>query len=217
MQTVGTIADGEGKSKGTYMKNSKTKFLTIAASAALVAMLGLAACGGSSSSASSASASASSASASASSASASTASASAESASASSAEASSAAASSAASSDKVDVSSWTDAWMGVSDKGETFYYAESPDGTQGAMLVYDPSTNKYVSYVGSTSQPAEHYVRITDIQSGNALQFEVTAADEAGNVVIDLGELGKAVLAKCDISEVMKCFQTIDTYAEAVA
>lgn len=107
--------------------------------------------------------------------------------------------------------------MGVSDKGETFYYAESPDGSEGAMLVYDPSTNKYVSYVGKTSTPEQGYVRITDIQSGNALQFEVTAGDEEGNVVIDLGDLGNAVLAKCEIGEVMKCFQNIDTYGEAVA
>ncbi len=107
--------------------------------------------------------------------------------------------------------------MGASDKGEMFYYAESPDGSQGAMLVYDPSTNKYVSYVGDTSQPEANYVRITDIQSGNALQFEVTAGDNEGNVVIDLGDLGTAVLAKCDISEVMACFQNIDAYGEAIA
>ena len=107
--------------------------------------------------------------------------------------------------------------MGVSDKSETFYYAESPDGSQGAMVVYDPSTNQYVSYVGDTSEPEPGYVRITDIQSGNALQFEVTAADKEGNVVIDLGDLGNAVLAKCSISEVMKCFQNIDTYGNAVA
>ncbi len=106
--------------------------------------------------------------------------------------------------------------MGVSDKGETFYYAESPDGSQGAMLVYEPNSNKYVSYVGATSNPEQGYVRITDIQSGNALQFQVTAADNQGNVVIDLGDLGNAVLAKCDISEVMKCFQAIGTYGQAV-
>ena len=106
--------------------------------------------------------------------------------------------------------------MGASDKGETFYYAESPDGSQGAMLVYDPSSNKYVSYVGNTSRPEPTYVRITDIQSGNAIQFEVTAADNEGNVIIDLGDLGKAVLAKCSITEVMKCFQAIDAYGQAV-
>lgn len=107
--------------------------------------------------------------------------------------------------------------MGASDKGETFYYAESPDGSQGAMLVYDPSTNQYVSYVGDTSTPQEGYVRITDIQSGNALQFEVTAADNDGSVLIDLGDSGNAVLAKCNISEVMKCFENIDRYGNAVA
>ena len=205
------------------MKITKTKFLAIAASAALVAMLGLAACGGGSSSASSASASSAAASsATASSAAASSAAASteaesseaAESAEAESAEASSAAA---ASGETVNVSTWTDAWMGVSDKGETFYYAESPDGTQGAMVVYDPSTNDYVSFVGNTSNPQEGYVRIDDVKSGLSLQFEVTAGDEEGNVVIDLGEQGNAVLAKCAIDEVMKCFQDIDTYGNAVA
>lgn len=215
---------GKARLKGFTM--TKTKFLAIAASAALVAMLGLAACGGGSSSASSAASSASASSAASSAASASAAAESsaasesaaaeseaAESEAAESAEATSAAA---ASTEKVDVSSWTSAWMGASDKGETFYYAESPDASQGAMLVYDPSTNKYVSYVGAISQPEEGYVRITDIQSGNALQFEVTAGDDEG-VVIDLGDLGNAVLAKCEISEVMKCIQNIDTYGEAVA
>ncbi len=187
------------------MKNSKTKLMAIAASAALVAMLGLAACGGGSSSASSSAASAASSNASTA--------ATSQSATATASNATT----TAASGQTVDVSSWTDAWMGVSDKGETFYYAESPDGSQGAMLVYEPSTNQYVSYVGDTSTPQEGYVRITDIQSGNALQFEVTAGDKEGNVVIDLGDLGNAVLAKCNISEVMKCFQSIDTYGNAVA
>ena len=206
------------------MINTKSKFLAIAASAALVAMLGLVACGGGSSSASSASAnSASASSAAASSEAASSEAAASEEAASEEAASSEAAASEEASSaaadsgEKVDISSWTNAWMGVSDKGETFYYAESPDGSQGAMVVYDPSTNNYVSFVGNTSTPQDGYVRIDDIQSGNALQFEVTAADKEGDVVIDLGDQGNAVLAKCEISEVLDCIKKIDAYANAVA
>lgn len=189
------------------MKDTKTKLMSLAASAALVTTLGLTACGGSSSSASSSSSSSSST----------TSESTATESTTSSTETTTTTSSSASSSDKVDVSSWTDAWMGVSDKGETFYYAESPDGSQGAMLVYEPSSNQYVSFVGNTSAPQEGYVRIDDIQSGNALQFEVTAGDDDGSVVIDLGDQGNAVLAKCNISEVMKCFDSIDKYGNAIA
>jgi membrane peptidoglycan carboxypeptidase len=107
--------------------------------------------------------------------------------------------------------------MGVSDKGETFYYAESADGTQGAMVVLDPSTGQYASFVGEVTNPQEGYVSIADFKTGNTLTFEITAADKEGDVVIDMGEQGKAVLATCTIDEVMQCFKQIDTYGKAVA
>jgi len=109
-------------------------------------------------------------------------------------------------------------WMGVSDKGETFYYAEANDGSkQAIMVVYDPSSNKYVSFVGTAEQVSDNQVTITDFQTGNTLTFAITAADQDGNVVIDMGEQGNAVLAKCDPSEVLKAIQAIGTYGDAVA
>lgn len=109
-------------------------------------------------------------------------------------------------------------WMGVSDKGETFYYAEANDGSkQAIMVVYDPSSNQYVSFVGTAEQVSDNQVRITDIKTGNTLTFAITAADQDGNVVIDMGEQGNAVLAKCDPSEVLKAIQNIGTYGDAVA
>ena len=121
------------------------------------------------------------------------------------------------SSEKINVSSMS-GYMGVSDKGETFYYAESTDGSnKGVMVVLDPSSGNYVSFVGDVSNPQPDYVEIKDITTGNTLTFQVTAADQDGNVVIDLGDQGKAVLAKCDISEVVDAIKKIDQYGNAVA
>ena len=121
------------------------------------------------------------------------------------------------SSEKINVSSMS-GYMGVSDKGETFYYAESTDGSnKGVMVVLDPSSGNYVSFVGDVSNPQPDYVEIKDITTGNTLTFQVTAADQDGNVVIDLGDQGKAVLAKCDISEVVDAIKKIDRYGNAVA
>jgi hypothetical protein len=209
------------------MKNAKSKFLALLACAALAAMLGLTACGGgsaASSSAASSSAASSSASESASTAAESSAaesSAAEEEATESEATESEATESEATEADAaattVDVSEFENAWMGVSDKSETFYYAESADGAKGAMVVLDPASGNYVSFVGAVSTPQEGYVTIEDETTGNSLTFEVSAADEEGNVLVDLGEQGNAILAKCDLSELQQAFQTINDNANAVA
>ena len=108
------------------------------------------------------------------------------------------------------------AYMGASNLGETFYYAESPDGTEGVMVVLDPETNNYVSFVGPVSNPSSTQVTITDESTGNTLTFEVTAA-EGNAIAIDLGEQGSAVLAECSPQEVIEAFATINEYSNAVA
>ena len=213
------------------MKNTKTKVMALAASAALVAMLGLAACGGGSSSSASASASGavpSSASASSSSTTASSAAASsaaASSAAASSTTASSAAASSAATSaaasaasseDTIDVSSMT-AYAGATEAGEAVLYAESSDGTEGCLVFVD-ETGKYASFVGEVTNPSDTQVTITDVSSGLAMTFEVVEADNQGNLIIDMGsEIGKAALVPADINEVLQAIAVVGTYGTAVA
>ena len=117
----------------------------------------------------------------------------------------------------VAVSSFANAWMGASDLGETLYYAESADGLQGCLVVYNPETNEYVSFVGDTSVSDDNMVTITDIQSGLSITFGVKAADDGGNVVIDLGQQGMAALKACDVAEVVECFNVIGTYGDAIA
>ena len=203
------------------MKNTKTKVMALAASAALVAMLGLAACGGGSSSSASASASGavpSSASASSSSTTASSAAASSAAASsaAASSAATSAAASAASSEDTIDVSSMT-AYAGATEAGEAVLYAESSDGTEGCLVFVD-ETGKYASFVGEVTNPSDTQVTITDVSSGLAMTFEVVEADNQGNLIIDMGsEIGKAALVPADINEVLQAIAVVGTYGTAVA
>ena len=84
------------------------------------------------------------------------------------------------------------------------------------MVVYDPSSNQYVSFIGPVTNPSENQVQITDAVNGMSLTFAVTAASDGG-VLIDLGDQGNAVLAQCDINEVLTAIKNIGTYGSAVA
>ena len=154
------------------MKNSKTKILALVASAALVATLGLAACGSSSSSAASSAASASaSASSTAASASASAAS---ESASASSA----AASASASAADSVSLAAlaeelFQNCLVGTDDKDVLYFYVQGEDGKSAALMVYDIPNDALAVHAGAYTEPTVGTVRIDTKGAGEAIEFKV--------------------------------------------
>jgi hypothetical protein len=56
----------------------------------------------------------------------------------------------------IDISSWTDAWIGQTDNGQTMFYAQSPDGgAQGVFAVYDPQTTQIIGVVGDNTTTEE--------------------------------------------------------------
>lgn len=99
--------------------------------------------------------------------------------------------------------------MGASDKGELFYWAVDDTNNEGILAVLDPATGKYASFVGPITSPSDTQITITDESTGMSLTFELIAADKDGNMVIDMGEQGKAVLAACSIDEVLEALKTI--------
>lgn len=99
--------------------------------------------------------------------------------------------------------------MGASDKGELFYWAVDDTNNEGILAVLDPATGKYASFVGPIASPSDTQITITDESTGMSLTFELIAADKDGNMVIDMGEQGKAVLAACSIDEVLEALKTI--------
>lgn len=215
------------------MKNTKTKIMALAASAALVAMLGLAACGGGSSSAASSAASSSAASsstaASASSEAASSASTAASSAStaASSAATSSAATSAAATSATAPEASsaavaaieeqYSDVelfgYEGVSNANELYFLAMDEQGTYGILVILD-ETGKYLSFVGPMANEGTMF-QIVDESTGDSFGFEMTAA-ENGAYLFDAGDAGQIVLVQTDVDEVFKALAEIDSKGTAV-
>ena len=157
------------------MKTTKTKLLALVASAALVAMLGLAACGGSSST--SAASSAASGSASASSAEAST---SASSAAASESASSAAASASASADESVSLEAlakelFQNCLVGQDDKNNVIYfYAQGEDGKTAALLVYDIANDAFSVHAGAYEEPTADTVKIDTKGAGEAIEFKVT-------------------------------------------
>lgn len=110
------------------------------------------------------------------------------------------------------VSDITEAYMGVAESGETVYYIGNDDGSKTGIFFLDADNMAHVSFMGPatvTQQDGENLVTITDELSGNTITFGVASNDD-GTVTIDMGsELGKAILAKCEISDAVEAIQAI--------
>lgn len=126
--------------------------------------------------------------------------------------------SSASSSDEMSLkdleSEMSEAYMGVTEANEGFYYAGNADGSL-AILVVLNDAGESVSFVG----PAEtqgNQVRVTDMVSGNTLTFSVEPQSD-GTMLFDMGDTGKALVASCPPSEVLSIMEQIDTYSKALA
>ena len=102
-----------------------------------------------------------------------------------------------------------EAYMGVTEAGEGFYYAGNEDGTFAIILVADPKTAETASFVGKCESAGENQLTVTDDASGTTLTFGVTAQDD-GTLLLDLGDLGQANIAKCEASVVLEAMQVIN-------
>jgi hypothetical protein len=113
-----------------------------------------------------------------------------------------------------------EAYMGVSEAGETVYYIGNSDGSKTGIFFLDADNMAHVSFMGAatvTQQNGENLITITDELSGNTITFSVVGNDD-GTVTIDMGsELGKAILAECEPSEAIQAIQTIQGYTDEIA
>ena len=119
----------------------------------------------------------------------------------------------------ISTSEITEAYMGVSEAGETVYYVGNDDGSKTGIFFLDADNQANVSFMGPatvTQQDGENLVTITDELSGNTLTFGVAKNDD-GTITIDMGnELGKAILAQADIAETVNAISTIQANTTSV-
>lgn len=102
------------------------------------------------------------------------------------------------------------AYMGVTEAGEGMYYAGASDGSFAVVLFANPETLETASFVGPCTIGDEGYLTVSDETNGLSLTFGVYQLED-GSYYLDLGEeLGGAVVAACEVSEVLDAMQTID-------
>lgn len=109
---------------------------------------------------------------------------------------------------------FSEALMGVTEAGETIYYACSQDNSLAILLFYDITSNKSVSYVGPLTQDGTS-ATITDLKTSNSFTISMEAATEGG-VIIDTGDSGYAVMGVCSVMEVLESMQKISDYSQAI-
>lgn len=105
--------------------------------------------------------------------------------------------------------------MGVTEAGETIYYAEAVDSSFAILVFYDVEQNANVSFVGPVSADG-NAITVEDYNNGLSFTFTMEAA-EGDSVVIDTGDSGYAVMQECDPIEVLEAMQSISDYSEAIA
>lgn len=162
---------------------ARSKFIAIAAAAALAAMLGLSACGGQAASSSAASSAASSGSAAASS------------AAASSAAASSAAASSAAGGNIFAAAEKTlVSWQGALVDGTLVDFISSNDGKNGGFVLTKKDGADSKRWLGAMTADGNGTVTITDDNTKESVSFKLTNVTKEGAVLIDVEGYGKGAV-----------------------
>lgn len=126
--------------------------------------------------------------------------------------------SSSSSSDEISLkdleSEMSEAYMGLTDSGEGFYYAGNADGSLVIVMALNDN-GESVRFVG----PAEtqgNSVRVTDMVNGSTLTFSIEPQSD-GTLLLDMGDAGSALVAECKASEVLDIMEQIDTYSTALA
>lgn len=180
----GMAVNGKGR-----LTMVKSRFAVLAASASLVATLGLAACGGQNASSSSAAASSSSE--------------------ATSTTASSSSASTSAAAKKI-VS-----WEGMLTDGNLVSYMNSEDGKQATLTITNTKTNDVKSWTGASTINGDK-ITITDTESKNTITINVSSVkEEDGTAEIEIEGYGKGTVVAFTAGEYQLLGEAEKALAEA--
>lgn len=181
------------------MKNTKAKILAIAICTAVVAVLGLSACGGSSSTAASNATSAST--------SESTNSASTESGSATNTSNSEGPITTAAE----DVfSNWL---QGMDDKGVIYFYADDTKNNSAMLMCYDMANDTFAAYTGKLEKPSDGVVKINTKGAGESIEFKVAAATDNSGTVYTFSNGSSVTMGPLLDNDVKEFLRSLDKFA----
>ena len=94
------------------------------------------------------------------------------------------------------------------DEDSAILLAMNDDATFSVLVVVDAKSNENASFVGES-------MTINDESSQTAITFGVEDNGD-GTYTLDYGDLGKAVVAECEVSEVLEMMDTVDQNTSSV-
>ena len=101
------------------------------------------------------------------------------------------------------------------DENSAILLAMNDEGTFSVLVVVDAKSNENASFVGESTDNGDGTMTINDESSQLAVTFGVEDNGD-GTFTLDYGDLGKAVVAECEVSEVLDMMDTVDQNTSSV-
>ena len=101
------------------------------------------------------------------------------------------------------------------DDDSAILLAMNDEGTFSVLVVIDAESNENASFVGETTDNGDGTMTINDESSQLAVTFGVEDNGD-GTFTLDYGDIGKAVVANCEVSEVLEMMDTVDQNTSSV-
>lgn len=101
------------------------------------------------------------------------------------------------------------------DEDSAILLAMNDDATFSVLVVVDAKSNENASFVGESTNNGDGTMTINDESSQTAITFGVEDNGD-GTYTLDYGDLGKAVVAECEVSEVLEMMDTVDQNTSSV-
>ena len=101
------------------------------------------------------------------------------------------------------------------DEDSAILLAMNDDATFSVLVVVDAKSNENASFVGESTNNGDGTMTINDESSQTAITFGVEDNGD-GTYTLDYGDLGKAVVAECEVSEVLDMMDTVDQNTSSV-
>ena len=101
------------------------------------------------------------------------------------------------------------------DDDSAILLAMNDEGTFSVLVVIDAKSNKNVSFVGESTDNGDGTMTINDESSQLAVTFGVEDNGD-GTFTLDYGDIGKAVVANCEVSEVLEMMDTVNQNTTSV-
>ena len=101
------------------------------------------------------------------------------------------------------------------DDDSAILLAMNDEGTFSVLVVLDAKSNENASFVGESTDNGDGTMTINDESSQLAVTFGVEDNGD-GTLTFDYGDIGKAIVANCEVSKVLEMMDTVDQNTSSV-